>query len=208
MIDNSFSMRAGSRLADAKNAANRFARFAKPRTARPGHDARFAAASADRRLPGYGATCAHAVDSIAAGRLPRELSANSREGFGPSSDTVHTPIELHFFSDMQKSDMPASFRNWPCLPNVSLILHPVVKDAAPNWTVESVNAPGQVWDPKKTHVQAVVAGFDTPAATRTVSLVVNGKTIATQNASVPANGRATVEFQTPWMFPTASAAAK
>ena len=34
-----------------------------------------------------------------------------------------------------------------------------------------------------------------PAATRTVSLVVNGKTIATQRVDVPANGRATVEFQ-------------
>ena len=41
----------------------------------------------------------------------------------------------------------------------------------------------------------VVAGFGTPAATRTVSLLVNGKTIATQKADVPANGRATVEFQ-------------
>ena len=41
----------------------------------------------------------------------------------------------------------------------------------------------------------VVAGFGTPAATRTVSLLVNGKAIATQKTDVPANGRATVEFQ-------------
>jgi len=61
--------------------------------------------------------------------------------------------------------------------------------------VESVNAPGQVWDPKKARVQAVVAGFGTPAATRTVSLVVNGKTAATKTVAVPANGRATAEFQ-------------
>jgi len=61
--------------------------------------------------------------------------------------------------------------------------------------VESVNAPGQVWDPKKTRVQVVVAGFGTPAATRTVSLVVNNKTVATKNVDVPANGRATAEFQ-------------
>ena len=52
--------------------------------------------------------------------------------------------------------------------------------------MESVNAPGQVWDPKKARVQAVIAGYDTPAATRTVSLVVNGKTIATQRVQVPA----------------------
>ena len=68
---------------------------------------------------------------------------------------------------------------------------------APNWTVESVNAPAQlsdVKDPKRSRVEAVVAGFNTPAATKTVSLVVNGKTMATKKVNVPANGRATVEF--------------
>ena len=40
----------------------------------------------------------------------------------------------------------------------------------------------------------MVAGFGTPAATKTVSLVVNGKTLATRRVEVPANGRATVEF--------------
>ena len=39
-----------------------------------------------------------------------------------------------------------------------------------------------------------MAGFGTPAATKTVSLVVNGKTMATRKVEVPANGRATVEF--------------
>ena len=92
------------------------------------------------------------------------------------ADSVRTPIELHLFSDMQKSAMPASFAELALPANVSLVLHPVAKDAVPNWTVESVNAPGQVWDPKKTRVQAVIAGYHTPAATRTVSLVVNGKT--------------------------------
>src|SRR5580693_5867506 len=91
--------------------------------------------------------------------------------------------------------MPGAFSELALPANVSLILHPVAKEPVPNWTVESVNAPGQVWDPKKARVQVVVAGFATPAASRTVSLVVNGKTLATQKAEVPANGRATVEFQ-------------
>ena len=111
------------------------------------------------------------------------------------AESVPTPIELHFFSDMQKSAMPGSFSELALPANVSLVLHPVAKESAPNWTVESVNAPGQVWDPKKARVQAVIAGFGTPAATRTVSLVVNGKTAATKTVDVPANGRATVEFQ-------------
>jgi len=126
---------------------------------------------------------------------------DSRANFGELAravhslaDSVHTPIELHFFSDMQKSAMPASFSELALPANVSLVLHPVAKDLAPNWTVESVNAPGQVWDPKKTRVQVVVAGFGTPAATHTVSLIVNGKASATRTVDVPANGRATVEF--------------
>jgi hypothetical protein len=62
--------------------------------------------------------------------------------------------------------------------------------------VESVDAPGQVWgkDSKPIHVQAVVAGYGTPAAQRTVSLTVGGKTTASKTVAVPANGRATVEF--------------
>ncbi len=129
---------------------------------------------------------------------PGDSRANYGElarGIRSLADTVHTPIELHFFSDVQKSGMPASFSELVLPANVSLVLHPVVKDPLPNWTVESVNAPGQVWDTKKARVQAVVAGFGTPAATRTVSLVVNGKTAATKKVDVPANGRATAEFQ-------------
>ena len=57
------------------------------------------------------------------------------------AESVPTPIELHLFSDMQKSAMPASFAEMALPANVSLVLHPVAKDAVPNWTVESVDAP-------------------------------------------------------------------
>ena len=113
-------------------------------------------------------------------------------------ETVHTPIELHLFSDMQKTGMPANFADMELPANVSVVLHPVGGAATPNWTVESVNAPAQLADPKdpkKSRVQAVIAGYGTPAASRTVSLVVNGKTIATRKVDVPADGRATVEFE-------------
>jgi len=39
-----------------------------------------------------------------------------------------------------------------------------------------------------------VAGFGTPAARKTVSLIVNGKAIATRKVDVPANGRTAVDF--------------
>jgi hypothetical protein len=112
------------------------------------------------------------------------------------AESIHTPIELDLFSDMQRSELAATFSDMTLPANVTLIPHAVITKAQPNWTVESVDAPGQVWgkDAKPVHVQAVIAGYGTPAAQRTVSLVVNGKTTATKAVSVPANGRANVEF--------------
>jgi hypothetical protein len=64
----------------------------------------------------------------------------------------------------------------------------------PNWTVEHVVAPSRVYDPKRVRIQATITGFDAPAAQRTASLVLNGKTVQTKTVEVPANGRAQVEF--------------
>ncbi|HEV2522996.1 MAG TPA: BatA domain-containing protein [Candidatus Acidoferrales bacterium] len=193
VIDNSFSMRAGTRMADARREALSVLSSRRPTD----HGQIMALGSQVQVLtqPSLDAAALRvAVDNLQPG--------DSRSNYGELAravrslaGSVQTPIELHFFSDMQKSAMPASFSELGLPANVSLILHPVAKESVPNWTVESVNAPGQVWDPKKARVQAVIAGFGTPAATRTVSLVVNGKTAATKTATVPANGRATVEFQ-------------
>jgi hypothetical protein len=112
------------------------------------------------------------------------------------AESIRTPIELDVFSDMQRGDMAPNFADMALPSNVRLVLHSVVSKAQPNWTVESVDAPGQVWgkDAKPVHVQAVIAGYGTPAAQRAVSLVVNGKTTATKTVAVPASGRATVDF--------------
>jgi hypothetical protein len=97
---------------------------------------------------------------------------------------------------MQQSNMPGNFADMVMPGNVALVLHRVgATSAVPNWTVESVQAPGQLVDTKKARVLAVIAGHDTPAATRTVSLVVNGSVVATKKVDVPANERATVVFE-------------
>ena len=192
VIDNSFSMRAGSRLADAKRAALGVLGSRNPET-------RAQVMTLGSQLVALtGQTqeseeLRRAVESVPAGDSRASFGELAR-GLRSLAEAAPTPIELHLVSDLQKSDMPPSFQEMTLPPKTTLVVHPVVKEAAPNWTVESVNAPGQVWDPKKAQVQAVVAGFHTPAATRTVSLVVNGNSIATRSASVPANGRATVEF--------------
>jgi hypothetical protein len=192
VIDNSFSMRAGSRLADAKRAA-----LGVLASRNPGARAQVMTLGAQLHALTEQTEEIGELRNAVEGVMPSDSRASFGElarGLRSLVETVPIPIELHLFSDLQKSDMPASFQEMTLPPHVTLILHPVVKDAAPNWTVESVTAPGQVWDPKKARVQTVIAGFHTPAATRTVSLIVNGNTIATRSASVPASGRATVEF--------------
>jgi hypothetical protein len=107
------------------------------------------------------------------------------------------PIELHLFSDMQATGLPPDFNELRLPPGVTLVLHEVGVAVSPNWTVESVAAPAQVWDPTKTRIVATVAGFATPAATRTVTLLINGKPAGSQSIKVPAAGRASVVFAGP-----------
>jgi hypothetical protein len=89
--------------------------------------------------------------------------------------------------------MPPGFTDLRLDPSTRLVFHQIGQ-AAPNWTVENVNAPTRIYDPKKVHIQATIAGFGAPAAKRNVALVLNGKTVQTKTAEVPENGRAQVEF--------------
>src|SRR5271169_2491155 len=131
VIDNSFSMRAGTRLADAKREA-----LSVLSSRRPADRAQVMALGSKIQVltqpsldPG---ALRAAVDSLQPG--------DSRAGYGELAravrslaESVPTPIELHFFSDMQKSAMPASFSELGLPANVSLVLHPVAKESAPNW---------------------------------------------------------------------------
>jgi hypothetical protein len=193
VVDNSFSMRAGTRLEDAKTAAMGVLSVkgaARGQVAAFGSQLRFMTQAIQDQ-----SALRAAVQAIQPGdghgnfgelvRAVRALAESARK-----------PIELHLFSDMQRTALAAAFGDMVLPDNVELMTHAVVSKAQPNWTVESVDAPGQVWgkDVKPIHVQAVIAGYGTPAAQRTVTLVVGGKTTATKTVAVPANGRATVEF--------------
>jgi Aerotolerance regulator N-terminal/von Willebrand factor type A domain len=191
VVDDSFSMKAGSRFADAKQGALQLL-SSRPRS-QPAEVMALGGRLAVLTQPIQDqAALRSALESIQATDARSNLGELAR-GVRALVETVKTPVELHLFSDMQKSGMPPNFADMQLPANVTVVLH-TTGAAAPNWTVESVNAPAQVADPKKTHVQAVIAGFGSPAATRTASLVVNNNTIATRKVNVPANGRATVEF--------------
>jgi hypothetical protein len=201
VLDTSFSMRAGARFADAKQQALAVL-AAKPRSQKAqimtlgGHlDVRTQAIADDAQLHA-------ALESVRPGDGHANFGELAR-AIRTLAETVHGPVDLHLFSDMQRTAMPANFADMVLPNNVTLVLQAVAKGGAPaNWTVESVDAPAaqsDPKDPKRNRVQAVVAGFGTPAATKTVSLVVNGKAIATRKVGVPASGRATVEFALPDM---------
>jgi hypothetical protein len=193
VVDNSFSMRAGSRLADAKQGAISLLASRNPAERAQVMTLGSKLEALTQPIQDAGALRA-AVQSIAPGDSRGNLGEFAR-ALRSLATNVPTPIELDFFSDMQKSDMPPTFSDMALPANVKLVLHPVASaPPAPNWVVEGVDAPGQVWQPKKARVQAVIAGYNTPEATRTVSLVVNGKTIASKKVDVPASGRATVAF--------------
>jgi hypothetical protein len=193
VIDNSFSMRAGTRLADAKDAAITVL------SGKGAARAQVAAFGSQLRLMTQPIEDQSALRAAVQAIQPGDGHGNFGElarAVRAMAEAVHTPIELHLFSDMQRSELAANFSDMALPANVSLITHAVISKTQPNWTVETVDAPGQVWgkDAKPVHVQAVIAGYGTPAAQRTVSLVVNGKITATKSVAVPVNGRATVDF--------------
>jgi hypothetical protein len=195
-IDDSFSMRAGTRMADAKRAAMSVL-ASRPSTELVqvmAIDAQLHALTPATRDAAAARTAIQSVEAGDSRSSFAELARASRL----VGEEAHAAIELHLFSDMQRSSMAPTFAEMRFPDSVTLVLHPVAAAGSPNWTVESVTAPGQLWgSPREAapvHVQAVIAGYGTPEATRTASLVVNGKTTATQPVTVPAGGRAVVDF--------------
>ena len=196
VVDDSFSMRAGTRFADAKRQA-----LTVLAAKAPEQKAQVMALGGQLEILTQPTADEAQLRSALAGVEPGDGHADFGElgrGVRALSEAVRGPIDVHLFSDMQRTAMPANFADMVLPGNAKLLLHAVVKEAAPpNWTVESVHAPADLADPKdpkRSRVQAVIVGWNTPAAEKTASLVINGKVLATRKVQVPANGRATVEF--------------
>ena len=123
VVDQSFSMKAGSRFADAKQAALQL--LASRPKSQPAEVMSLGGRLAVLTQPIQDAAALRsAVESI----QPGDSRANLGElahGVRALTETVHTPIELHLFSDMQKTGMPANFADMELPANVSVVLHPV-----------------------------------------------------------------------------------
>jgi len=192
VVDDSFSMRTGMRLEEAKRQA-----LAILDQRRSGDRAQVLSLGAQVHLLTQATQDRRSLREALASIQP----GDSRASLGTLATVVRSiaesekvPVEVHLFSDLQKTGMPPSFAEMAFPAPVSLQLHDVGGPPSPNWTVESVAAPRQVWDPRTVHIQAVVAGYGTPAAMRTVSFIINGKTVSTKRINVPASGRASVEL--------------
>jgi hypothetical protein len=139
---------------------------------------------------------------------PNELRAavaaikpgDSRADFGVLARYLRTlheqsgmPLEVHLVSDLQKSAMPPGFTDLRLSDGTKLVLHTIGKQQ-PNWSVETVTAPQRLYDPKTAHISATITAHNAPASTRTASLVLNGKVVASKEVMVPENGRGTADF--------------
>ncbi|MFB3828619.1 MAG: BatA domain-containing protein [Bryobacteraceae bacterium] len=183
-VDNSFSMRQGGRLAQAKAEAERVAAGA-------------ARAQVLAFASGVLAMTEPTTDRDAVRAAIRAIApTDARGSFAALARAVRAmrePVELHVFSDMQRSSLPANFGDL-ALPEGATLTPHIAGRAAPNYAVESVKAPSHVYGDGKLRVEAVVAGYGAPAASRRAALVVNGREVAAREVAVPQTGRAAVEF--------------
>jgi len=191
-VDHSLSMRQGDRLERARREALTTA--ARLGAGTRGQAIAFAASARLLTQPTQDAAeLRAAIQSIG--------PADSRSSYGELARVVRTiadsagrPLEVHLFSDLQKSSLPPAFADLRLPAGARLILHPVAGSPPPNWTVESVHAPRRLYDATKARVQATIAGFGTEGDRKRVSLALNGRVLETRDVEVPNGGRATVGF--------------
>ena len=115
VVDNSFSMRAGTRLADAKDAA--MSVLAGKGAAR----AQVAAFGSQLRLMTQPIEDQSALRAAVQSIQPGDGHGNFGElarAVRATAEAVHTPIELHLFSDMQRGDLAATFSDMALPANV------------------------------------------------------------------------------------------
>src|SRR5690242_7934125 len=77
------------------------------------------------------------------------------------SQSLHLPLHVRLYSDMQQTGMPANFNDLRLNADVRLEPHALATKEAPNFAVENVVAPRRVYDGSKQRVLATVAGFGT-----------------------------------------------
>jgi hypothetical protein len=191
-VDNSLSMRAGNRLDQAKREAR--ALIGGLRAGRRAEVLAFGQrVQAMSELTDDHSNLNAAIDAIEPSDS-RTSYAELTRSLRSIAQSIKLPLDVHLYSDMQQSGMPADFNDLRLNAAVKLEPHRVALGATPNFAIDNVVAPGRVYDAKKQRVLVTVAGFGTEKAMRTVTLALNGRTVETKSVEVPESGLATVEF--------------
>ncbi len=191
-IDNSFSMRQGNRLDRAKQDAARTLEGL-----RSGERAQVIAFAGQVRVM----TDAEADAGALRGAVSAIGPTDERGSYAEVVRAVRSiakaaggSVELHVFSDFQRSSWPDNFNDVRLPAGVRLVAHRSADGALPNLAVESVQAPARLYGEGRARIQAVVASFGAERATRRVSLLLNGREMAGKSVDVAPGGRASVEF--------------
>jgi hypothetical protein len=191
-VDNSFSMRQGNRLEQAKSDAE--AALSKLRPEDRGLVVTF---GSQAHLLGEPSTDVSGMRAAIRAIQPsddRSSYAELAHALRSLAMSAKMPVEGHLFSDMQQTSMPPSFADAALGDNVTLVLHPAAHGSLRNFAVESVTAPRRIYDVKKVHIQATILASGDAGGTRRVALVLNGHDVGSKSVDVPVNGRATAEF--------------
>jgi hypothetical protein len=191
-IDNSLSMRAAGLLEQAKKLAG--SELARLHPGEPAQVLAFASrVEAMSEVTDDRSALAAAVNAVAASDRRTSFAELSRS-LNSIAQSLHRPLRVLLYSDMQQSGMPASFNDLRLNGDIWIEPHPLISKPAPNFTVENVVAPRRVYSGAKTRVLATIAGFNTAQSARSVSLTLNGRVIESKTVTVPESGRTTVEF--------------
>ena len=141
-IDNSLSMRAGDRLDQAKRMAKSAVRNLRPsergQVLAFGSRVQVMSEITDDQSP-----LDSGIDSIETSDS-RTSYAELVRSLRSISQATHLPLEVHLYSDMQQSGMPANFNDLRLNADVRLVTHPIDAKPVPNFTVENVVAPRRV----------------------------------------------------------------
>src|SRR3954453_18690470 len=191
-IDRSFSMRTANQMEQAKREASRVLRGLGGGEigqvlALDSHLESLAGPEPNRAALEAAIQTIQPTDETSSfGELTRALRVQAQ--------TTGMRLDVHLFSDMQQTSMPANFKDLTLGPDARLQIHNVGSSSAPNWTVESVVTSPHVYDVKQTRLTATVAGWQTGEVPRKISLSLDGKLLGTKTVRVPPAGRAQAEF--------------
>jgi hypothetical protein len=191
-IDSSFSMRRGGAVDTAKREALGLAGKITP--AAPGIVVSFGSGAREVGQKAEDAgTFRNNLNAIVAGD-ERTAYAELARVLRGLAEAHKMPLNIHLYTDLQKSGMPARFADLQLPADAKLEIHDVAAKELANFAVESVTPPGRIFDTSKARVRATIAGLHTPKAGKTVQLVADGKVLASKPVEIPENGRASVEF--------------